>query len=187
MADHSVRSSMRHLTQLVRQCLTDYGSVNIVGLGEFRKAGDGELRFIADRSTKVFVSYVVEDRRAALRLARDLAGRCFDAWIDQQRLIAGQNWPRAIKSAIQMADFFVPLFSKHSVLKPGQFQAELRYALDCTAARAPDERFVIPVRLEECRVPPEVASYIQYVDLFPDWDKGMTKLVRALRKRPPST
>jgi len=35
----------------------------------------------------------------------------------------------------------------------GGFQAEIRYALDCARRIPLDEIFVVPVRLDACRVP----------------------------------
>ena len=67
-------------------------------------------------------------------------------------------------------------------MKRGQFQSELRYALDC-ARRAPLESvFLIPVRFERCSIPRRISDNIQYVDLFADWDRGMKRLVRAIHR-----
>jgi len=107
--------------------------------------------------------------------------------VDRKKLLPGQNWPRSIEDAIENSDFFVACFSQLSVRKKGGFQAEIRYALDC-AKRVPlDETFLIPVRLNDCRVPARIRREIQYIDLFPDWDKGikkiMTVMARQLRRR----
>jgi len=76
----------------------------------------------------------------------------------------------------------VACFSSRSIVKRGQFQSELRYALDC-ARRAPLETgFLIPVRFERCDVPRRISDDIQYVDLFPDWERGMKKVLRAIRR-----
>ncbi|MGB9605764.1 MAG: hypothetical protein ACPL88_07805, partial [Bryobacteraceae bacterium] len=65
-------------------------------------------------------------------------------------------------------------------------QAELRYALDC-ARRVPlDQTYLIPVRLEECRVPTRIRNKIQYVDLFPDWERGFRALVAAMKRCQPA-
>src|SRR5438270_168806 len=82
---------------------------------------------------------------------------------------------------------FVAGFSHLSVRKKGSFQAEIRYALDC-ARRVPlDESFLIPVRLDDCRVPWKIRSQIHYIDLFPDWNRGLRRIVtfveKQLRKR----
>ena len=88
--------------------------------------------------------------------------------------------------AIEVSDIFVACFSPRSVLKRGQFQSELRYALDCARKRPLSEPldavFIIPVRLEECAVPRRISDQVQYVDLFPDWDKGIRRLVKAIHR-----
>jgi hypothetical protein len=39
------------------------------------------------------------------------------------------------------------------------------------------------VRLEECRIPARISRELQYVDLFPSWEKGMRRIVAAIRKQ----
>jgi len=51
--------------------------------------------------------------------------------MDTRKLVPGQNWPRAIETAIENSDLFIACFSTNSVRKKGGFQAEIRYALDC--------------------------------------------------------
>jgi hypothetical protein len=43
-----------------------------------------------------------------------------------------------------------------------------------------DEIYFIPVRLEQCEVPARVSRQIQYVDLFPNWDAGVRRLLAVL-------
>ena len=103
--------------------------------------------------------------------------------MDVRRLLPGQNWPRAIESAIETSSFFVACFSTRSVNQWGGFQAEIRYALDC-ARRVPlDDIFVVPVRLDACRVPRSIQRELQYIDLFPDWERGVRRLVAMMRRR----
>jgi hypothetical protein len=68
------------------------------------------------------------------------------------------------------------------VNKKGGFPAEIRYALDC-ARRVPlEEIFVVPVRLDACRVPRSIQRELQYIDLFPDWPRGIRRLVAMMRR-----
>ena len=67
--------------------------------------------------------------------------------MDERKLLPGQNWPRAIESAIETSDFFLACYSANSVNKKGGFQAEIRYALDCARQIPLEEIFIVPVRL----------------------------------------
>jgi hypothetical protein len=102
--------------------------------------------------------------------------------MDKDKLIPGQNWPRAIRRAIEISDAFVACFSARSTCKRGPFQSELRWALQCAQRMPLEESFLIPVRLEACTVPRQIQERVQYVDLFPDWDAGVKKLVRAVKR-----
>ncbi len=156
--------------------------MEIEGLGVFRPRGKGKFGFLPATRPRVFLAYVQEDAEAAERLYRDLQRAGFDPWMDRKNLLPGQNWPRAIRQAIEVADYFVACFSPRAINKRGCFQAELRYALDC-ARRVPfDQTYFIPVRLQECRVPARIRERIQYVDLFPDWQRGFQALVAAMKK-----
>jgi hypothetical protein len=92
------------------------------------------------------------------------------------------HWTRSINTAISEADAFVACLSSGSVRKRGQFQGELRKALECAEKRPLDDVFLLPVRLEPCVVPPRIAEQVQYVDLFPDWDRAVKRLMRSIRK-----
>ena len=123
-----------------------------------------------------------EDRESADRLFEDLEANGLAPWLDCRKLLPGQNWPRAIEEAIETSDFFLACFSYFSVRKKGSFQSEIRYALDC-ARRVPlDETYLIPARLDDCRVPWKIRREIQYIDLFPDWNRGVRKVLSVVSK-----
>lgn len=156
------------------------GPVEIGGLGVFERDAAGRCRFTPRRKPLVFLAYVMEDAERVERLYEGLRQAGFDPWMDRKRLLAGQNWPRAIEGAIERADYFVACLSKRATAKRGAFQAEMRWALDC-ARRAPlDDVFFIPVRLEPCAVPRRIARRLQYLDLFPDEKPALARLVAAI-------
>ncbi len=105
----------------------------------------------------------------------------FRPWLDKKKLLPGQNWPRAIETAIQTSDFFVACFSRRATTKRGSFHSELRYALNCAGKVPLDEIFFIPLRLDECVVPRRIARQVQYMDLFPEWDAGVNRVIAAIR------
>lgn len=171
--------SLDELALLIKRSLKRSKAVEIDGLGIFARNGAGDISFQA-RRPRIFIAYAVEDTAHAEELFRALTARGFAAWLDRRKLLPGQNWPRRIEEAITSSDFFVACFSRQSVRKRGGFQAEVRYALDC-AKRVPlDDVFIIPVRLDDCRVPVRIQRETQYVDLFPDWDSGLQRVFRIV-------
>ena len=129
----------------------------------------------------MFIAYVEEDLALARRLRDRIAAAGCSTWMDKDKLLPGQNWPRAIRRAMEISDAFVACFSARSSSKRGQFQNELRWALHCAQRMPLEATFLVPVRFESCAVPRRIAEQVQYVDLFPDWDAGVKKVVRAVK------
>lgn len=172
--------------RVVREALARGARVDIDGLGSFVPSEDGGFDFVSRALPKIFITYVHEDAPAAERLYQDLRSAGFDPWTDRRKLLPGQNWPRAIEDAIGLSDFVLACFSNRSICKKGGFQAEIRYALDC-AQRVPlDQVFLIPARLDDCRIPARIQKEVQYVDLFPNWDAGFRRILRILKAQSPS-
>lgn len=174
--------SFAQIAAVIREALAKGATVEIDGLGSFRKITNG-YRFKPRDAPRIFIAYVKEDAEAAARIFDSLAAAGLDPWMDQRKLLPGQNWPRAIQNALETSDFAVAFFSRSSVSKRGGFQAEIRYALECARRLPLDEVFLLPVRLDNCPVPVDVARSVQYVDLFPDWDRGVKKLEEAIHRQ----
>jgi hypothetical protein len=170
------------LAQIVIRGLAAGKVVEIDGLGTFYPDAARGLRFEPGIVPQVFVAYVREDEGAARALYSELEAAGFSPWMDVCKLLPGQNWPRSIENAIEDSDFFVACFSENSVCKKGGFQAEIRYALDCARRLPLDEIFLVPARLDHCRVPRSIQREIQYVDLFPNWARGIRRLVGMMRR-----
>jgi hypothetical protein len=175
-------SEAEQLAYIVLRRLAHGKAVKIDGLGVFFPDRQRGVRF-EPQSPRIFLAYVREDQKPAERLYDDLEGAGFSPWMDVRKLVAGQNWPRALEGAIETSDFFIACFSRNSVNRWGGFQAEIRYALDCARRIPLDEAFVVPLRLEECRVPRSIQRELHWVDLFPDWEKGVDRLKATLRRR----
>ncbi len=174
------------ILRIVRDSLDRGMTVEIESLGTFRRSAGG-YAFESQTKPQVFVAYVAEDLQPARKLCDALERGGCAPWLDKDKLLPGQDWPRAIQRAIEVSDAFVACFSSRSIVKRGQFQSELRYALDCArrlplGAEREDTPFLIPVRLETCAVPRRISDQVQYVDLFPDWERGAKRVVRAVRR-----
>ena len=175
-------TSSRQILTILRKSLQNGHAVEIDGLGTFQTTEAGGYEFLPEMRPRVFVAYAVEDLAVVRRLCESLARAGCNPWLDKDRLLPGQNWPRAIDRAIDVADAFVACFSSRSAAKRGQFQSELSYALECANRRPLDEVFVVPVRLEPCQLPARIQREVQYADLFPDWERGVKRVVRAVRR-----
>jgi TIR domain len=169
------------ILHLVRKSLDLGHTVEIEGLGNF-KLGDAGYEFIPQTQPQVFVAYVEEDVALARRVCDSLRKAGCAPWMDKEKLLPGQNWPRSIERAIEISDAFVACFSQRATTKRGPFQSELRWAMDCARRIPLEQTFIVPIRLEPCKVPKRIADQVQYVDLFPDWDRGMKRVLRAVRK-----
>jgi hypothetical protein len=178
------RSNLQHrVARIVRHALEQGTSVEIDGLGTFLPGRNQGFRFIAQTKARVFIAYVEEDLVAAKKLYAAFEHRGLRPWLDRKKLLPGQNWPRAIETAIQASNFFVACFSQRSTSKRGSFHSELRFALNCAAQVPLDEIFFIPVRLDSCVVPRKISGKIQYVDLFPDWEQGVGTVVEVMKRQ----
>jgi hypothetical protein len=102
-------------------------------------------------------------------------------WIDKESLLPGQKWKVAISNAIRDSRFFVALLSSNSVNKKGYGQKELKEALDILDEYPESQVYLIPIRLDNCQVSDSRLRQIQYVDLFPDWDKGLSKILDTIQ------
>lgn len=175
--------SSEQVAQIVRQCLNRGKRVDIDGLGTFVPDPQRGFRFVAKTLPKVFLAYVQEDANVVDRLYDKLTEAGFDPWMDRRKLLPGQNWPSSIEDAIDTSDFFIGCFSQDAVKKKGGFQAEIRYALDC-ARRVPlDEIFLIPIRLNDCHIPVSIRRELQYIDLFPEWERGFGSLIGVMHRQ----
>lgn len=171
----------RAVFDLIRQALERGESIEIEGLGCLWKTGAG-YGFTPQIQPEVFVAYVEEDLAAARRICAALRRGGCSPWLDKDKLLAGQNWPRALRRAIEASDVFVACFSRRSTSKCSQFHNELRLAMECARRLPLDSTFVIPVRLEPCEVPGRLADELQWVDLFPEREAGIRRLLRAIRR-----
>jgi hypothetical protein len=171
----------RILVRVLRDVLARGGTVEIDGLGTLLPGGKHGFRFVAQTKPRVFIAYVQEDLSFARKLYRAFEESGFRPWLDKKKLMPGQNWPRAIETAIQTSDFFVACFSRRATSKRGSFHSELRYALFCAAKVPLDEIFLIPLRLDDCLVPRLISKQTQYLDLFPDWKAGVTRVITVIK------
>jgi hypothetical protein len=127
---------------------------------------------------RVFISYARRDFDFARRLFNEL--RVIDnvePWLDKECLLPGASWKPAIRKAIRESNYFLALISSHSVSGKGFRNTELAQALEILKEFPPDQIFLIPARLDECEMPRDELTDLNWIDLFPDWEPGMERLL----------
>lgn len=179
MSDEA-RDPNEQLVSLIRQCLAEGQEVDLEGVGVLRLGQNGSVQFLARSGLKVFISYIRQDADLAERLHEDLERLGFTPWLDTKRLLPGQNWKRSIEQAISVSDYFIPCYSSRALHQRSMFHHEVRIGLRCAAEMPFDDVFVMPVRLEDCRLPVRLTEDIQHVDMFPDWERGIKQLEFSL-------
>jgi hypothetical protein len=175
--------TLEELSRLIQRLLKRSQEVEVEGLGVFARDKTGEISFEHSKRLRIFIAYATEDRSSAERLFKQLTAHGFAAWLDRRRLLPGQDWPHRIEDAIESSDFLIACFSARSIRKRGGFQKEIRLALECASRMPLDDVFLIPVRLDDCRIPTRIQRETQYVDLFPDWRSGFERVLRIIESQ----
>lgn len=137
------------------------------------------------RPLRVFLCHSSNDKLTVRELYSRLnAEGWIDPWLDEVKLYPGQDWNFEIEKAVENADVILVSLTKKSVNKEGYVQRELRIVLDIAAYKPEGTLFVIPIRLEECDLPPRLRSW-QYADYFPEnrRDAAYQRLLFSLRMR----
>jgi len=138
-----------------------------------------------NRPLKVFLCHASQDKPVVRELYSQLkAIDWIDPWLDDEKLIPGQDWEMEIEKAVETADAVIVCMSNNSVTKVGSVQKELRFVLDISDLKPDEAIFVIPIRLDDCLIPIRLKKR-QYVDYFP-FDKrnhAYERVLQALRAR----
>lgn len=135
----------------------------------------------SEGNMQVFISYAKDDAEIARKLYVGLKSHGITPWMESEDLLAGQNKKQTIRQAIKSSQYFLALLSHNSLTQRGFVQKELKIALDLLDEFPENETFVIPVRLEKCEPQSEALEDIYPVDLFPSYEDGFQKIMRALQ------
>jgi len=119
------------------------------------------------RLLKVFLCHASQDKLIVRELYQKLfAEGWIDPWLDEEKLLPGQDWSLEIEKAVRDADVVIVFLSNSSVDKRGFVQKELKFALDVALEMPEGSIFIIPLKLESCDIPSRLARW-QWIDYFP--------------------
>ena len=131
---------------------------------------------------KIFLSYARENRGIATRLYNDLNRYELDVWLDMESLLPGDRWKDRIQDAIENSSYFIALLSTRSVNKKGFVQKELKTALEVLDLFPSSERFILPLRLDDCEICERKLKEHHWVDLFGEneYENGFKKILMVV-------
>jgi hypothetical protein len=129
------------------------------------------------RPFQVFLSYCRRDTRIVRGFYRKLTSAGLTAWMDVENIRAGEEWERAIMTALSASHQVLIFLSTHAVNHDGYFQREILEAIEVAKRKSPGGIFLIPVKLDACPLHPRLA-HVQCVDLFSerDWQRLLKQL-----------
>jgi len=137
---------------------------------------------MTDRKLRVFLCHSSQDKPIVRELyQRLLAESWIDPWLDEEKLLPGQDWDLEIEKAVESADAVIVCVSGKSVTKEGYVQKEIRKVLDIALEKPEETIFIIPLRLDDCELPRRLRS-LHYVDYFPAEKRGQVyqRLMQSL-------
>jgi hypothetical protein len=132
------------------------------------------------RRLRIFLSCASCDLTGARALRQRLVDDGFGPWVDLETFLHGPNWKMAVRQTVRYSDVVVVCISSKSVDEAGCLQSEIADVLDQVNDGPKEGLFVIPVRLDECRMPQRLRRWL-WLSLRDE--KGYERLVRALQYR----
>lgn len=126
------------------------------------------------KKTTVFVSYSHADQPMAARVAGALRAAGQNVWIDEAEIRPGQSFIERMNDGLESAAYVVLLCSAASLAS----HAVSREWMSTLARR---DVVLLPIKIEAVQLPPILADLL-YIDLSPNFEAGMSRLVRFLRE-----
>ncbi len=136
--------------------------------------------FKSFRALRVFLCHSSSDKPAVRRLYNRLNREGIDTWLDEKKLMPGQDWNLEITKAVRSTDIVLVCLSRGAVNKAGYVQKEIKYALDIADEQAEGTIFIIPLKLEECQIPDRLRRY-QWLNFYEK--NGYSRLLQSLYHR----
>jgi len=130
-------------------------------------------------NSTIYINYSHEDLSKVKRICERLKDNRFSTWIDEDDIYSGENQPLVIEKAIKDSTFFLCCLSNKSVDERGDIQRQINIAIDKWLEKRDDDIFLIPILLEECKIPEKLTRFkeLRYFE-----ENGFEKLILALKE-----
>ncbi|MCD4766018.1 MAG: SUMF1/EgtB/PvdO family nonheme iron enzyme [Methanosarcinales archaeon] len=129
---------------------------------------------------RIFLCHSSGDKPEVRNLYQRLSSDGFDPWLDEEKLLPGQEWEVEIAKAVQTSDVVIVCLSHKATNKAGYVHKEIKDALDEAEKQPEGTIYLIPLKLEECDVPERLQRW-HWVNLFEE--KGYERLMGSLSLR----
>src|SRR5688572_24578593 len=138
---------------------------------------------LQSRKVHVFLCHATQDKAKVREIYYRLkAEGWIDPWLDEEKLLPGQDWDLEISNAVKQTDVVIVCLSNDSLNKKGYVQKEIRMALDTADKMLEGQVYIIPLRLEECIVPSRLSKW-QWLNYFGDELSAYKILLSALKSK----
>ena len=131
------------------------------------------------KQLQVFLLHARQDEEAVRRLYWRLRKEGADVWLDQEKLLPGQDWVYEICNAIHNSDVVIVCLSRQFIKQGGYRHEELKIALEMADSLDGGDIFMIPAQLGPCDLPDSLRRW-QCVNLFEA--DGYKKLLNTLQE-----
>lgn len=138
-----------------------------------------------NRKLRVFLCHATPDKPIVRTLYQRLVAKDWmEPWFDEEKLLPGQDWKLEIEKAVEEADVVITCLSSNSVTREGYVNKELSIALDVSDEKPEGMIFVLPLRLDNCKVPHRLKKW-HYVDYFPQEHipQALERIIQSLKER----
>ncbi len=128
----------------------------------------------------VFMCHASEDKELVRGLCGTLRNAGFDPWLDDEKLMPGEDWQERIDGALRRSGAVIICLSERSVVKDGYVNKEIRRALDLADEKIPGSTFIFPLKFDNVRVPRYLTRW-QWAEIGKP--EGLRRLVQSLEQR----
>jgi hypothetical protein len=129
----------------------------------------------------VFLCHSGSDKPKVRGLYRQLkTDRWIDPWLDEEKILPGQDWDYEISNAIRQSDLVVVCISRTSITREGYVGMEIADALEIAKEKPEGTIHIILLKLEECEIPQRLYRW-QWVKVYEP--NGYERLRRLLQAR----
>src|SRR5262249_41234748 len=92
----------------------------------YRGCPRGQKGLSMDERLRLFLCHSSIDKPAVRNLARGLRGIGADVWLDEDKLLPGEDWDLRIRQEVRKTDIVIVCLSASSVKRIGYVQKELK-------------------------------------------------------------